>query len=37
MLAIRGEFMNTEYIKKREINPKGEFLMWKEPKRNIEN
>lgn len=24
MLVIRGEFMNTEYIKKREISPKGD-------------
>lgn len=24
MLVIRGEFVNTEYIKKREISPKGD-------------
>ena len=30
MLVIRGEFMNTEYIKKREINPKGDGLPYVE-------
>ena len=30
MLVIRGEFMNTECIKKREINPKGDGLPYVE-------
>ena len=30
MLVIRREFMNTEYLKKRGINPKGDGLPYVE-------